>query len=73
MDLLRKKGVTYRNIVDGSDAAHKIAYRVFKANSVPTNYIIDREGRIAGAWPGYRNGDRRGTNVLEKLGIGRRL
>jgi peroxiredoxin len=66
---LEKKEVTFRNILDTSDGAKNAAYRGYRSSGVPLNYIIDRQGRVAAAWYGYRENDSRGDKVLERLGV----
>jgi peroxiredoxin len=36
---------------------------------VPTNYIIDREGKIVDSWLGYEEGHKQAIEALEKLGV----
>jgi len=66
--LLKKKRVTFDNVLDSSDAATKVAYRRYKQSGVPLNYIIDREGRVVDAWH-FRKNDPRLKRALDKLGI----
>lgn len=67
--LLKKKGVTFLNILDSSDAANTVAFRRYKVSGVPLNYVIDRKGRVLDAWYDFRKDDPRLKNALEKLGI----
>ena len=70
VDLLEKDSVTYPNIVDSSAAATRVMHRGYRMSGVPLNYIIDREGRVAAAWYGYRNAEHPGVKkVLTKLGL----
>jgi peroxiredoxin len=67
--MFRKHSVTFPNVLDSSDAATKTAFQDYRTSGVPLNYIIDRDGKIATAWYGYEEGDKRGVEALEKLGV----
>ena len=67
--LLKAKKVTFPNILDTSAGAKNVARHGYRGSGVPLNYIIDREGRVAAAWGGYRQNDNRGQAVLERLGV----
>ena len=67
--LLAKKGVTFANVLDTSDAATNAAFRGYKMSGVPLNYFIDREGRVVESFYGFRKNDPRVKNALGKLGI----
>lgn len=69
LELLRQKSVTFRNILDSSREARNISFDEYKGSSVPLNYFIDREGRVAASFYGYRKDDPRVRAALEKLGI----
>jgi hypothetical protein len=62
---LRKKKVTFPNILDSSRAAQDLYGRTYRGSGVPLNYIIDREGRVAAAFSGYAEGDLRGIEAIE--------
>jgi len=47
----------------------RVAYSSYKASGWPTNYIIDREGKIVDAWYGYEEGHKRAIAALEKAGM----
>ncbi len=67
---LEKNSVTFRNIVDSSKATMNLVHRGYRLSGVPLNYIIDREGRVAAAWYGYRTVENPGVKkVLTKLGV----
>jgi peroxiredoxin len=68
-EMLESNHVTFPNVADSSEAAQRIALDAYNAAAVPTNYIIDRRGRIAEAWLGYEKSDDRGTRALERQGI----
>jgi len=46
-----------------------IAGAKYNADSIPTTYIIDREGKVAAAIVGYEDGDKRVEEALRKLGV----
>ena len=46
-----------------------IARELYKVNAIPTTYIIDTDGKIAGLVQGYREGDKTLELALERLGI----
>ena len=68
-DFLRDNSATFPNILDSSRAAIKIAHDSYKVNGWPTNYIIDREGKVVDAWYGYEEGHKRAIAALEKAGM----
>jgi len=63
---LRESGVTFPNVIDASPEAQRVAFDGYRANAVPMNYIIGRDGKVVGAFTGYGEGDRRGVEALEK-------
>lgn len=69
LDFLREKSITFPNIIDSSDEAVKTGFITYGARAAPVNYVIDREGEIAAAWLGYDDDDKRGLEVLERLGL----
>lgn len=70
---LREKGIVLPNVVDTTAAAREVfesKYQVAGTQSaVPLNYIINRDGTVAGGWYGYRKGDGRGERILRRLGM----
>jgi peroxiredoxin len=50
-----------------------IAGAKYNADSIPTTYIIDRDGKVAAALVGYEEGDKRVEEALSKLGVPTRL
>ncbi|MEW6742338.1 MAG: hypothetical protein AB1486_06235 [Planctomycetota bacterium] len=68
-DLLAKLGVTIPTILVWSSAAQLAAYQQYKALAVPTTYILGCDGKVADSWIGCDRKDRRGLDVLAKLGI----
>jgi peroxiredoxin/outer membrane lipoprotein-sorting protein len=71
LDLLRKKGYTFPNILDSSEAALRVCDQDYRGNGpMPLNYIIDRDGQVVDSWFGYDDHtDRQAIAVLKKLGI----
>jgi peroxiredoxin len=69
LDFLRENSATFPNILDSSMAAIRIAYDSYKMSGWPTNYIIDREGKVADAWYGYEEDHKRAISALAKLGL----
>jgi peroxiredoxin len=69
LEFLKENSATFPNIVDSSDAAHKITSDGYKGSGVPLNYIIDREGKVVDAWLGYEKGHKRALTALEKAGL----
>jgi len=68
-ELLRASEVTYPNVLDASKAARKVYFDGYRGSGVPLNYVIDRKGRVAAAFYGYRKHDKRLGRILDKLGI----
>jgi peroxiredoxin len=69
LDFMRDNSATFPTILDSSDVAQRIKWDGYKTNSVPTNYIIDREGKVVDAFCGYEKGHKRAIDILEKLGL----
>lgn len=69
LEFLRENGATFPTILDSSDAAVQVGFRGYRMPGVPVNYVIDREGKIAGAVYGYEEGHRRMLAVLKKAGL----
>ena len=69
LDVLRENSVAFPNIVDASSDARRTSSEDYRETGVPLNYIIDKQRKVAAAWYGYKEGDKRGLEVLEKLGI----
>ncbi len=69
LDFLRDNSATFPNILDSSRHAIRVAHDSYKASGWPTNYIIDREGKVVDAWYGYEEGHKRAIAALEKAGM----
>jgi peroxiredoxin len=69
LDVLRQNAITFPNIVDASSGARQTCFQDYGSSGVPLNFIIDRQGKVAAGWYGYKDGDKKGVEILEKLGI----
>src|SRR3974390_1360844 len=69
LEFLRDNGATFPTILESSDAAIKVAFREYKANGVPLNYVIDQQGKIVDTWYGYEEGHKRALATLKKAGL----
>jgi peroxiredoxin len=72
VEMLGENGVTFPNIIDSSDAAHKVCFQQYQGkwgSAVPMSYVIDREGKVVNAWYGYEEGHPKVKAFLEKMGI----
>jgi peroxiredoxin len=67
-NLLREHGVTYPTVLDSSPAALAAAH-AYGMSGVPLTYLIDRDGKVVESFYGFSEGDWRGLESLEKLGI----
>ena len=70
VEFLRERGVAFPNILDPSEAARKALARDYgHGGAVPTNYLIDRDGKIAEVLLGYGgDGDPKPMAALQKTG-----
>jgi peroxiredoxin/outer membrane lipoprotein-sorting protein len=73
----QEHGITFTNIVDGTEAAWEWMMDSYPHGGVPANTIIDRGGKVAGSWDGY-SGYSQGPSgarvppereILQRLGI----
>ena len=69
LDFMRENGATFPNVLDASDGAIKVSFRDYHNSACPTNYLIDREGKIIMGWCGYEAGHARVKAALKKLDI----
>ena len=69
LNFLRDNSVTFPNILDSSRAAIRVMYDSYKASGWPTNYIIDRKGKVVDAWYGNEEGHKRAITALAKSGL----
>ena len=77
LEFLRKKSVTFPNVLDTSEAARTTCFQSYQTlhgmSAVPLTYIIDREGKVAAAWYGFGGEDeaklKEGLKLLERLGV----
>ena len=63
------KKVTFPNVLDPSAAGREVAYRGYRCSGVPLNVLIDRDGRVAASFYGFRRNDSRVAAALKKLGV----
>ena len=69
IEFLRENGATFPMVLDSSEAAVQVGFRGYRMPGVPVNYVIDREGKIAGAVYGYEKGHQRMLAVLKSAGL----
>jgi len=69
LDFMQENSATFPSVLDSSHAAEKVHFTDYRVKGVPTNYIIDREGKIVDSWLGYEEGHKRAIEALEKLGV----
>jgi peroxiredoxin len=72
LEFLRENGATVPTVLDTSKAAWEVCGKfetMGGRSGVPLTYIIDREGKVAGAWYGFDGNHSRGKEVLRRLGI----
>jgi hypothetical protein len=67
-DMLRSSGVTFPNILDDSPAAIKASFEDYRNGVCPTNYVIDREGKIVRGWGGYEEGHPEAKMAMKQAG-----
>jgi hypothetical protein len=67
-DMLRSNGVTFPNILDASPAALKVFHEDYRKGDCPTNYVIDREGKIVQGWGGNDEGQPEAKAAMKKAG-----
>ena len=56
MKFIEKYGLTYIALENGEDEA-EVVENLFKVNSFPTSFLIDREGRVMYSHLGFEAGD----------------
>ena len=69
LEFIRENSATFPNIIDSSDDALGAYIVFYKASDTPTNYIIDKEGKIIDGWYGYDEGHKRALAALQKAGL----
>jgi peroxiredoxin len=69
LDFMQENSATFPSVLDSSYAAKKVHFKDYRVQGVPTNYIIDREGKIVESWLGYEEGHKGAIEALEKLGV----
>ena len=68
---LDDNGATFPTVLESSAAAHQVMakYETFGMSAVPLTYVIDRDGKVAGAWYGFSGNHDEGLRLLRKLGV----
>jgi thiol-disulfide isomerase/thioredoxin len=69
LEFLQETGATYPTILDTSRAAVRVRMLDYRTDTVPTNYIIDREGKIIDGWFDNDEGFKRVLAALKKAGL----
>jgi peroxiredoxin len=54
----------------GEESAKSIASTLYKVSGIPTTYVIGKDGKVLGAWSGFRENDTRIADTLKKAGVG---
>lgn len=52
-----------------NDNEKSVAAKLYKTISIPATYVIDKDGKVAAAIPGFVEGDTRIEDALKKLGV----
>jgi len=66
----KKSTYTFTTAFDPAAKGPKnIAGDQYKVTGIPTQYVIDKDGKIAAAYSGYSDGDSRLEDALGKLGV----
>ena len=58
-----------RFAIDTQPQGKDVANAQYKVTGIPTQYVIDREGKVAAALVGYEPNDGRLEETLTKLGV----
>jgi peroxiredoxin len=69
LEFMRENGATFPTVLDSSEAATQTGFRDYRANGVPVNYSIDRDGKVVDAWYGNERGHKRALAAIEKAGL----
>ncbi|MCW3058919.1 MAG: Thiol-disulfide isomerase and thioredoxin, partial [Capsulimonas sp.] len=67
-----KKAAQYTFLTAFDPAGHgdnSIASKLYRVKGIPTQYIIDKDGKIAAGYSGYNKGETRLDQALAKLGV----
>ena len=71
LKFLQEYSATFPNIVDSSKIANDVFFSDYQKlrgqSAVPLNYIIDKDGKIADSWYGYKKVDERGIRTINIL------
>ena len=64
------KAYTFQTAFDpAGHASPNIAGTLYHASSIPTQYVVDKEGKVAAAYIGYEDGDTRLEKALVAQGV----
>ncbi len=69
LEFLRKKGITFPVILDSSEAGQHVTGQAYRANAVPTTYVINPVGWIQASWVGYEGNEEKVMRLLRELKI----
>ncbi len=69
LEFLRKKGITFPVILDSSEAGQRVTAQAYRANAVPTTYVINPVGWIQASWVGYDGHEEKVMRLLRELKI----
>ena len=67
----KKSTITFPTAFDpaGQDNDTSIATHLYGVSGIPTQYVIDKDGKVAAVNVGYEEGDGRLEVALNKLGV----
>ncbi len=69
LEFLKKKGITFPVILDTSEEGQLVTMQSYRANAVPTTYVINPVGWIQASWVGYDGNEERIKALLRELKI----
>ncbi len=69
LEFLKKKGITFPVILDSSPEGQRITNQVYRANAVPTTYLINPVGWIQASWVGFDGDKKKVMRLLRELKI----
>lgn len=73
LDFLKENSADFPNIIDTSEPAKKVFFEDYQKlkgmTGVPLSYLIDRQGKVAGAWYGHDTEAEPWVEALKESGI----
>ncbi len=69
LEFLKKKGITFPVILDTAEAGQLVTMQSYRANAVPTTYVINPVGWIQASWVGYDGDEERIKALLRELKV----